>query len=183
MNRMIWLMQQKLERIGWHGVFGIALLIFSAAFCATAVPARMAELDALQQELGVLRTRSSLSGAGAGKSTPSSEERLGSFYAFFPEMVTLPDWLERIYAAAAESGVALETGEYRLVEERNVKLARYQLTLPIKGGYTQVRQFVARVLNEVPAAGLDEVAFKRDSIGSATLDARVRLTIYLGRNP
>lgn len=183
MNGLIWLIRQKLERIGWHGACGIALLIFSVALCAAAVPARVAKLDALQQELGVLRARHSPAGAAAGTTVLSSEERLGSFYAFFPAMATLPDWLERIYAAAGENGVVLETGEYRLVEERDGKLARYQLTFPIKGGYTQVRRFVARVLNEVPAAGLDEVAFKRDSIGSATLDARVRLTIYLGRNP
>lgn len=183
MSGPIWLIRQKLEHIGWHGATGIALLAFSLAFCAIAIPARMTELDALQQELGALRTRSSLPGMGVGKAAPSGEERLGSFYAFFPAMATLPDWLERIYAAAGEHGVILETGEYRLIEERDWKLARYQLMLPIKGGYTQVRRFVAQVLNDVPAAGLDEVAFKRESIGSATLDARVRLTIYLGRNP
>ena len=52
MKGLIWLIRQKLERIGWRGTCGIALLIFSVALCAAVVPARVAKLDALQQELG-----------------------------------------------------------------------------------------------------------------------------------
>lgn len=183
MSRMIWLARQKLERMGWPGALGIGLLLFSAAFCATAIPARVAKFNELQQELAALRANALLPGGGAGGAVASREERLRSFYEFFPPMSTLPDWLERIYGAAGKNGVALENGEYKLTGERDSKLARYQLTFPIKASYAQVRGFVAQVLNEVPAAAIEEVAFKREAIGSTLLEARVRLTIYLGREP
>jgi hypothetical protein len=93
----------------------------------------------------------------------------------------LPDWLERIYGAAEKNGVALEVGEYRLVQEKGWKLARYQLTLPVKGSYGQVRGFIAQVLTDVPAAALEEIGFRRDTVGTDRIDVRVRLTLYLGR--
>ena len=181
MKRALWLARQALERAGWQGAAGVGLLVVSIILCATALPARIAERDGLRQEIDGLRARYLMSGGAVDVTKSPREDQLATFYGFFPKLTTLPDWLERIYDAADANGVALEAGEYRLIQERDWKLARYQLTLPLKGSYTQVRGFVAQVLNEIPAAALDEVAFKREAIGATALDVRVKLTLYLGR--
>ena len=36
-----------------------------------------------------------------------------------------------------------------------------------------------QVLNDAPVASLDEISFKRETIGNATVEAKVRLTLYL----
>jgi len=52
--------------------------------------------------------------------------------------------------------------------------------LPVQGSYAQIRGFVSAVLEQVPAAVLEEVSLKRDSVESARVEARIRLTLYLG---
>jgi len=181
MNEYLWRARNWLEGIGWPGVVGLALLAFSAGLAATAISSRAAELDALQAEVHALQERYLMTGSTAPGGRVTREEQLEAFYGFFPPLATLPDWLERIYAAAEKNGVALEIGEYRLVQERGWRLARYQLTLPVKGSYRQIRAFVAQVLTEVPAAALDEIGFRRDAAASDRIDVRLRLTLYMGR--
>lgn len=169
-----------LEGIGWPGIAGLALCALSILIAATAITARLAELDALRAQNQGSRERVAGDG-GPARAKTTREEELLNFYGFFPPLSTLPDWLDRIYSAAEKNGVALETGEYRLVQEKGWRLARYHLTLPVKGSYGQVRGFIAQVLTEVPASALDEIGFRRDSVGTDRIDVRLRLTLYMGR--
>jgi hypothetical protein len=51
----------------------------------------------------------------------------------------------------------------------------------VVGSYGQIRGFVGQVLADVPAAALEEITLRRESAASPTLEARIRLTLYLGR--
>jgi hypothetical protein len=75
--------------------------------------------------------------------------------------------------------LTLDLGEYSMVQERGSRLARYQITLPLKGNYAQIRSFIGEVLREVPASSLDDIALKREAIGSPLLDARIKLTLFV----
>lgn len=168
-----------LEGIGWPGMAGLALFALSIAVAATAISVRMAELDAVRAESEGQHERGA--GDAQSRAQASRDEQLLKFYGHFPALSTLPDWLERVYGAAEKNGVALEIGEYRLVQDKNWKLTRYQVTLPVKGTYQQIRGFIAQVLTDVPASALEEIGFRRDTVGSDRIDARLRLTLYLGR--
>lgn len=179
MSEYLWRARYWLEGIGWPGITGLALCILSVVIAATAITARLSELDALREQDRGLEARLATDGASRAKVT--REEELLSFYGFFPPLSSLPDWLERIYSAAEKNGVVLEAGEYRLVQEKGWRLARYQLTLPVKGSYGQVRGFIAQVLTDVPASALEEIGFRRDTVGTDRVDVRLRLTLYMGR--
>jgi hypothetical protein len=179
MSEYLWRGRYWLEGIGWPGISGLALCVVSVAIAVTAITARLSELDALREQNRGLQAQLATDGTSRAKAT--REEEMLTFYGFFPPLSTLPDWLDRIYSAAEKNGVALEVGEYRLVQEKGWRLARYQLTLPVKGSYTQIRGFIAQVLTDVPAAALDEIGFRRDTVGTDRIDVRVRLTLYLGR--
>ncbi|MGH8642541.1 MAG: hypothetical protein ACRET6_12580 [Burkholderiales bacterium] len=168
-----------LEGIGWPGIAGLALFALSIAVAATAISVRLAELDAVRAASEGQEERRA--GDAQSRAHASRDEQLLKFYGHFPALSTLPDWLERVYGAAEKNGVALEIGEYRLVQDKNWKLTRYQLTLPVRGSYQQIRGFIAQVLTDVPASALEEIGFRRDTVGSDRIDARLRLTLYLGR--
>ena len=87
--------------------------------------------------------------------------------------------MKAVFALAARHGLTLEQGEYRTTVDRNARLVAYQVNLPVKGNYTAIWQFAMDVLRAVPHASLDDVAFRRDAIGEAGVDARLRLTFYL----
>jgi len=180
MKRLAWQTRQMLNAIGWQGVLGIVLLA-TGLLVAIMIPSKLDDLEQAQGKVETLRKRLLLAETDGGGRGSSRNTQLADFYAFFPDVATLPDWLERIYAAAEKNGVQLDAGEYKLLQDRNQKLVRYQLTLPVRGNYLQVRGFIAEVLTAVPAAALDEIGFRRDSVGATVLDARVRFTVYMGR--
>jgi hypothetical protein len=49
----------------------------------------------------------------------------------------------------------------------------------VRGSYPQLRQFVGRVLQDMPTTSLDALRFERKKAADAQLEAQVRLTIYL----
>jgi len=109
----------------------------------------------------------------------------GAFYLFAVQpargrLQTLALERAELATAAQRNGLSLDKGEYRLGQDKEFRLAQYQVTFPVRGTYAQVRGFVNAVLDAVPAAALDEITLKREAIGEQNLEARVRFTLYLG---
>ncbi len=177
MNGLVARLREAVEQLGRAGVVGVALVAFAAAFYFSAVAPLATESAALRAEADALDRRLQTGGAAASRGTPA--EQLATFYAFFPSPQSSPDWLGKINAAARAQGLVLRSGEYKLERGADQKLARYQITLPVVGSYAQIRGFVGRVLAEVPAAALEEITLRRESVSSPTLEARIRLTLYL----
>jgi Tfp pilus assembly protein PilO len=178
MNAAIARLRAAVEQLGRAGVVGIALVAFAVAFYVSAVAPLATELAGLRTEADDLQQRLQMGGPAAGmKGTPA--EQLATFYAFFPPPQSSPDWLGKINAAARAQGLVLRSGEYKLERSADQKLARYQITLPVVGSYAQIRGFVGQVLADVPAAALEEITLRRESVSNPTLEARIRLTLYL----
>jgi Tfp pilus assembly protein PilO len=168
-----------LKILGWPGWAGAGLVIFSAIFYALAIIPSSASLEQARQEAVAARETLKKMAQQGMQGGNDQESRLAAFYRFFPAMAAAPDWLEKIYAAAARQSISLEQGEYKLLGSRGDRLAVYQINLPIKGSDLQIRNFVAEVLNEVPVAALEDVSFQRQGIGSPAVEAKVRLMLYL----
>jgi len=85
----------------------------------------------------------------------------------------------RLCGAAGRAGLELDRGEYRLTEIKDAHLRRYQLSLPVDGGYPEIRRFVAEALNADPALALTAIQLRRDRIESPDLEGLVNFTLYL----
>jgi hypothetical protein len=83
------------------------------------------------------------------------------------------------FALADKAGLVLSKGEYREAFDSNARVYTYQLTLPVKGSYRAIRDFAMQSLRAIPFASLDEISFRRDAIGDANVEARLRFTLYL----
>jgi hypothetical protein len=165
-------LRRILEALGAPGVIGIGVLVFCLPFYLASVAPAEREL-AKRSAAAAKTTRL----AGQPVSAPDGAADLERFYRRFPTLDALQSELEAIYAHARASRLQLAQGEYRL--EKGVGLAAYRVTLPVRGSYAQVRQFVGHVLKDMPTASLDAVRFDRRKAGDAQLEAQVRLTIYL----
>lgn len=111
----------------------------------------------------------------------TASDELGAFYHFFPSSTSAPDWLEKIFSAAQKQHLELNEGKYRVKYQRAGTLIRYQIMFPITGNYRQIHAFLASVLSEVPNAALDGVRFERRKIGDTRIEAKIKITIYLGQ--
>ena len=114
---------------------------------------------------------------------PSADQNLAHFYASLGERSKVERQLKTLFALADKNGLALRQGEYRSSQDRAGRFLTYQVTLPVTGRYGAIWQFAFDALRALPHAALDDAAFRRDAIGSATVEARLRLTLYLAASP
>ena len=136
-------------------------------------------LAQLTQEAAEAQAQQKLAGVNPAVDTHSSAAHLRAFYEFFPARQSAPQLLGTLYKAARTESLSLSEGEYKYSVGKAGAMGVYQVDLPVKGSYIQIRKFIVRVLNSMPSAALEEVNFKRESIGSGELEARIRFTIYM----
>ncbi|WP_019143020.1 type 4a pilus biogenesis protein PilO [Noviherbaspirillum massiliense] len=180
MNRHKLLLAERLRRLGWPARIGIALLASAAAFHFSVHQPMQLRLARLEQEaVAARKTAATVARDQAGREVRSIDARVDAFYQYFPAKKATPDLLNTIYRAAAQQTIQLTQGEYRIQPSKVDKLLGYQVSLPVRGSYAQIRKFIVQVLREVPAASLDELSFKREAIDSTEVEAKVRLTLYL----
>jgi Tfp pilus assembly protein PilO len=167
--------------LGLHGIVGLGLLVFMGAFYFSTLYPEQRRLEELRQEIA--NGQSERSASTDAKSPKNQTERLAAFYGAFPKPRDLPDLLEKVYAAAARQTLKLEQGEYRVTRDNAGGLNQFQLTLPVRGSYPQIRKFVDAALIDVPTLSLDSIHFERQKVGDASVDAKVKLVVYLGQKP
>ena len=162
-----------LEMLGPAGVAGIGLLVFCVPlYLGSVAPA---EREVARRTAAAAAQRAKLPTQPVA--APEGVAELERFYRHFPTLDGLQGELEAVYAHARASRLQLSQGEYRL--EKGPGLAAYRVTLPVRGSYAQLRQFVGHILKEMPTASLDALRFDRKKAGDAQVEAQVRLTIYL----
>jgi hypothetical protein len=106
-------------------------------------------------------------------------DNLAAFYGALGERGSAEQQVKTLFALATKSGLVLRQGEYKAGHDRNAHVYTYQVNLPVKGSYQAIWQFAMAALRAIPFASLDEITFHRDAIGDATVEARLRLTLYL----
>ena len=161
-----------------YSVAGAALAVSIAALAvlAWAVPAR--EQQVQRQNAALLRAAAPLP-APVVSSTATANQNLALFYASLGERRYTEQQVKTLFGIAAKTGIVLRQGEYKAAYDQNGKLHTYQVTLPVKGSYRAVWEFAMLALRAIPFAALDDIGFRRDDIGAAGVDARVRFTLYL----
>lgn len=162
-----------LGRLGKPGAFGAALIVASLGWQAAVVRQDDA---ALARQLA--KNEAARLAADAQRAQAETEAAVGidGQPALAPAAAAS---LRRLFDTAAQNGLELSQGEYRLSVVREAGLQRYQLSLPVAGGYPQIRAFVAQALNADPALALAAIKLKRDRIESPDLEGLVNFTLYL----
>ena len=91
-------------------------------------------------------------------------------------MGELTAWVKTL---AQRHGVALASGEYRVVREGKAPWQRYRVSLPARGTYPQLRAWMAEWMNASPAVVLDEFGLRRDDVAQDTVEARIQLSLFV----
>jgi hypothetical protein len=161
----------------------LAVLLVSATALAWLVHAlfqQQAEGDALRARALAASQAANTPKGGAMAAPPAPAPRLDNLDAFYTALGRNAEQQVRtLFELAAKSGLVLSQGEYKSAWDRNARVHTYQVNLPVKGSYTAIWQFALGALRALPFAALDDVSFRRDSIGDPVVEARLRLTFYL----
>lgn len=107
------------------------------------------------------------------------ELHLAQFYSTLGDRSDTETYLQTLFELAAKNGVSLNAGDYQWSYDKETMTYRYRIRLPVKAGYSQIRQLTLAILAELPFAAVDELSFKRDSAEDDTLESTLQLTLYL----
>ncbi|MDO9271493.1 MAG: hypothetical protein Q7T94_00555 [Rugosibacter sp.] len=162
-------------RHGWPAAAGLVLIVSAIIWQLFGAPTLKAQTIALHTQQVELRKQL----AQQSKPQETSRSRLDALYASLPVASGTLAAVKTIHQAAAANGVKLAHGEYRLVRDTGTPLLRYQITLPARASYPQLRAWLAEIMNALPSTALDEINFRRDDVGSPSVESRMRLTLFL----
>lgn len=167
---------QRLGRPGWLGIGAALLALGYALFGLLPDWQRLQQLHDQHELLG--------SGQPAGTSqsvAAAAEQPLDALHRRLPAQLEATTAIDHIYALARQQSLALDSGEYSLGIDPKTQLARYQIVLPLRGSYPQLRRFLHALLVEMPGLVLEDVDVQRRDIAETELTGRLRLTLYLSR--
>jgi len=161
-----------LGRLGKVGAVGALLIVASLVYDGVVVQPRKV---ALAEQL----LRNERAQRAAAEQRARVEQTTADATGRPPLAPAAAAALRRLFEAADKAGLELDRGEYRLTEIKEEHLRRYQLSLPVSGGYPEIRAFVTQTLNADPALALNAIQLHRDRIENPDLDALLNFTLYL----
>jgi hypothetical protein len=180
-SRLRWLSRHWLRLLGWPGMLALGMLAVLPAAYFSSIRPLQAHLDEVRHSVARQLDEEALAGKPDRGRRHGAEEQLAEYYRFFPSVRSAPQWLEKLVALAESCGLSIDQGEYQAAPDKVGRLVRFQMTLPLKGEYSQIRRFLAALPTELPAVSLEKVQFERQSIADPEVLASIRLVLYLGR--
>ncbi len=170
----------QVARLGNVGKIGVGLFVVAAIFFVAAVLPQDTELEELKERAETIQYNAQQTpGETETVKKVSGDQALQIFYEFFPRMDSSPFWIRELVRVAKQQGVEINSSDFRLTIEQGARLARYEMILPVRGGYPQIRAFIADALEAVPAMAIVGIAIKRDNVQSVQLEARFEINLYL----
>lgn len=173
----LWRVQRAVRTMGWPAIGGVALAVFAAGLFVSSVMPLQTQVAALREQVRQLETHS-VGGRSRTTETAYPDAQLDAFYGEFPRRQQAPETVRRLHAHARSAGLVLERGEYRPLPDTSGKLVRYQIQLPVRGSYPQVRDFLGRAMRSTPGLALDGIGFQRED-DSQAIEAQLRFTVFL----
>jgi hypothetical protein len=176
------IVHEYLQGLGVPGLAGLALLLVAVAWALGGLLPGWQSLQHLSQQ--TQEASAYLAKVEDGSIAPPvvPQRQLDDFRNKLPAQPQATVAIDRIYALAAQEHITLARGEYALGVDPKTHLARYQILLPVRGSYPQLRRFVHALLGQLPAVVVEDLELQRKKIGDTDLNGRIRMTLFLSRS-
>lgn len=175
MSALLATLRRDLGALGMLAAAVLGLTIAFSYWVIRPLEARKASLE-LEHRPGSLANGVDL----VRTSTRGTAGQLDDFYRFFDRGVRTDEWLAKLYGIGTAAGLQLRQGTYRLDATRG-RFERYQILLPVRGSYAQVRVFLETLLAEIPVMSLDQVSFRRRAANDTLVEVEITLTLHLAK--
>ena len=191
----LWQLRQIVKKLSLFGLLGLAITLSCGVFYASKIIPINDQIleynESIQQAKLNNAEQKNLSIPIKNVPQQITNDDITKFYARFPDGTSLPKWLNLINETAVKQGLLLNRGDYKLTQIKSTpanstpansnpgQLSRYEIVLPVTGQYSQIRQFIAQVLYQMPALALSEMQIKRENTLSPKVEARLVFVLML----
>jgi len=169
------------RKLGLAGIVGIALCLFSGVTSLTAnapLHDRVAE-----QSIALERERASAGTADTSRRVTGRVDERRNVVDELPAREELSEYLGRIVAIADASNLSLDRGDYEFATTQSSEISSYRVTLPVRGGYPQVRRFIEDTLAGIPAIALESLRVERNAVTDQVVAADLEFAILVRNGP
>ncbi|EJM75510.1 Pilus assembly protein, PilO [Pseudomonas sp. GM49] len=176
------IVHEYLQGLGIPGLAGLAMLVLALSYGLVGLLPDWESLQSLSQQTREATEYLAKVEDGSVAAPVVPQRQLDDFRSKLPSQPQATLAIDKIYALAAQERITLSRGEYSLGVDPKTHLARYQILLPVRGSYPQLRRFLHALLGQLPAVVLEDVEFQRKNIADTDLTGRIRMTLYLSRS-
>jgi len=184
----VWVRRRWLHLFGWPGVVGAGMLAACSAFYVSTIEPARARLNETHESVISVQERvklaaNGLNPKGQDRSDLTPAEQLAEFYRIFPNEKNMLPWLQKVFDLAETHGIRLNQGEYKVTRDRVGKLVRFEMILPVRSEYPQIRKFLNSLRAEIPILSMEHLQFERQKVNDSEVEAKIRLALYLEHEP
>jgi|SRR5450830_143720 len=175
-NHAAQVLRYRMRRLGWQGLVGILLIFASLLFLLIVAIPKSHQLQQLQIEMVTLKAnpRPNLKNG----SNHAQFDVVQKFYDFLPLQNEVNNQIIAILHVATNVGLVVDKVEY--VQPLTASpLIQYQIKLPLKGSYIQIRQFISQVLNASPSMALNDLSLRREDLATELVEAQIQFNLYM----
>ncbi|MHC8314931.1 GspMb/PilO family protein [Pseudomonas sp. LB3P31] len=176
------IVHEYLQGLGVPGLAGLALVVVALVYGLGGLLPDWQSLQQLHQQTREAGEYLAKVEEGSVAAPVVPQRQLDDFRSKLPSQPQATIAIDKIYALAAQERITLARGEYALGIDPKTHLARYQILLPVRGSYPQLRRFLHALLGQLPAVVVEDVEFQRKKIADTDLTGRIRMTLYLSRS-
>ncbi|MCZ8074965.1 MAG: hypothetical protein O9341_12625 [Paucibacter sp.] len=178
MKRLAW--KSQLRALGAPGLFAALALVLAAGLAWQGqrwerdAAADAARGDRLRAELRLQRALAPASAASAAELPSTPEQWRETLPSASQRQQRLADLLEM----GLRLGLVSTRTEHRLTVDAASGLERLRITMPLSGGYAQLRQYIEAALRHDPALSLDSLKLRRANPQAAELEAELQWSLH-----
>lgn len=190
LSHIQWAITSFAKKLGIWGLVGLCSIIGAVLFYCVNIPKIQSLTDETIASKNILIANIAQNKSIVEDTPPQQNlEDISRFYKQFPTAEALPSALATINKISNQHKLALNSGDYKFskVKEKNElgdkKLTKYEVILPIKGQYPQIRAFINQVLQQLPALALLDMQLRRENTENPTIDARLVFVIFVRSAP
>ncbi|HQC29706.1 MAG TPA: hypothetical protein PLG02_07220 [Methylotenera sp.] len=181
MTKLAFYLRSAQYRMGSLGVLGLLFLLTAALIYAGLSRPQLKQLQASEVTLSQAKQQRKQIQVTPIATTTQATVNAASYLQQFPNVNHKDDALKTIIAIAENNKLPLETGTYNTVTKEAGQVVFYEINLPLKGSYPQIKQFVASTMNALPNAALSTFHLQQTNTEANLIEAEVVLTLYFSK--
>ncbi|WP_428503917.1 GspMb/PilO family protein [Roseateles sp.] len=169
--------QRFLRSLGLPGVLALLGLLLAAALAWLGqgwerdAAASAAQADRLRAQLRLQRAAGPLS-------IEAAPATAAQWWQALPPASARQQRLADLLEMSLRLGLQSSRSEHRLSVDAATGLERLRVTMPLSGGYEQLRQYIEAALRHDPGLSLDGLKLRRTSPQAAELEAELQWSLH-----
>ncbi|QVL45261.1 MAG: hypothetical protein KFB94_08365 [Methylophilaceae bacterium] len=188
LSQALWYRRRCLKALGLWGLLGSVIMIGTLLFVYftdITMPPLPPDEQQSSTDLAVLTTSDHRLLVQPESDADLRLNTLLAVMRLLPEERRLPSILNQMHEEAKRTRLSIVSADYKWRKLKKSTpfadgaLVQYEITFPVKGSYTAIRNMLNKVLAQIPTLALYKLELNRETVTNVFAEARVTFVVFL----